>query len=63
VRPELFPEKGIVRHEKPRSHTTFSVMEFLKKNSIVVLEHTAYSPDFIPCDFFLFHKMKKKNNI
>ena len=24
------------------------------------MEHPPYSPDLAPCDFFLFHKLKKK---
>jgi hypothetical protein len=31
---------------------------FLTKLKITVLEHTSYSPDLAPCDFFLFPKIK-----
>jgi len=30
----------------------------LKVDSITVLEHSPYSPDLAPCDFFLFPKCK-----
>ena len=33
--------------------------EFLTTKQITVLEHTAYSPDLAPSDFFLFPKIKK----
>jgi hypothetical protein len=32
--------------------------EFLARNSITVLENSPYSPDLVPCDFFLFPKCK-----
>ena len=33
--------------------------EFLATKQITVLEHTAYSPDLAPSDFFLFLKIKE----
>ena len=32
---------------------------FWKKQGIYVLEHSSYSPDLVPCDFFLFRRLKK----
>jgi hypothetical protein len=34
------------------------VSEFLAHNSIITLPHPPYSPDLVPCNFFLFLKMK-----
>jgi len=36
-----------------------SVREFLATKQITVLEHSAYSPDLAPIDFFLFPKIKE----
>jgi histone-lysine N-methyltransferase SETMAR len=36
-----------------------SVREFLATKQITVLEHSSYSPDLAPNDFFLFPKIKE----
>ena len=33
---------------------------FQKEQGVYVLEHSPYSPDLVPCDFFLFPCLKKK---
>ena len=33
---------------------------FWKEQGVYVLEHSPYSPDLVPCDFFLFPRLKKK---
>jgi len=35
-----------------------SVQQFLAKNNMTVIPHPPYSPDLVPCDFFLFPRMK-----
>jgi hypothetical protein len=35
------------------------VKEFLASKQVNVLEHTPYSPDLAPSDFFLFLKIKE----
>jgi hypothetical protein len=40
-------------------HDALRVHEFLAKNSIVKMDHSPYSPDLTPCDFWLFPKLKK----
>jgi hypothetical protein len=35
------------------------VKQFLTKNSMIQLLHPPYSPDLVPCDFFLFPRIKK----
>jgi len=32
--------------------------QFLANRNITALEHPPYSPDFVPCDFCLFPKIK-----
>ena len=32
---------------------------FLASEKVKVLNHSPYSPDLIPCDFFLFPRLKK----
>ena len=32
---------------------------FWKEQEVYVLEHSPYSPDLVPCDFFLFPRLKK----
>jgi hypothetical protein len=34
--------------------------QFLVTHKMAVISHQLYSPDLIPCDFFLFPKMKLK---
>jgi len=38
---------------------TLFVREFLATKQITVLEHSTYSPDLAPSDFFLFPKIKE----
>ena len=40
------------------SHNALSVKQFLAGKNVAVLDHTPYSPDLAPCDFFLFPKIK-----
>ena len=39
-------------------HNALSVKQFLADRHISVLEHPPYSPDFAPCNFHLFPKVK-----
>ena len=32
---------------------------FWKEQRVYALEHASYSPDLVPCDFFLFPRLKK----
>ena len=32
---------------------------FWKEQGVYVLEHSPYSPDLVPCDFFLFPRQQK----
>jgi len=52
-RPEIFANNSrILHHDNAPAHTALSVREFLAAKQITVLEHTAYSPDLAPNDYF-----------
>jgi histone-lysine N-methyltransferase SETMAR len=55
-RPELWPDKWILHHEKEPAHDALSVREFLAKKSVTKMDHPPYSPDLPPCNFWLFPK-------
>jgi hypothetical protein len=42
------------------SLTLVLTQQFLAKYKMAVIPHPPYSPNFMPCDFFLFPKMKLK---
>ena len=33
------------------------VTDFLTRNRILTINHSPYSPDMVPCDFYLFGKL------
>ena len=45
-------------HDNAPCYTAISVNEFLAKKGISVVPQPPYSPDLIPCDVFLFPKLK-----
>ena len=47
-----------LHHDKPPTHTALSICQFLAERNIATLEHSSYSPDLAPCDFFFFPKIK-----
>jgi histone-lysine N-methyltransferase SETMAR len=57
-RPELWPDAWILYHDGALAHDALSVREFLAKKLVMKLDHPPYSPDFTPCDFWLFPKLK-----
>jgi len=59
-RPGLWPDQWILHHDSARAHDALRVHKFLAKNSITKMDHPPYSPDLVPCDFWLFPKLKKK---
>ena len=50
----------VLHHDNAPAHTALSSREFLAKKNISVLPHPPYSPDPVPCDFYLFCKLKLK---
>jgi hypothetical protein len=60
-RPELWREQTwLLHHHNAPSHISALTQQFLVKYNMAVISHPPYSPDFAPCDFFLFPKMKLK---
>ena len=58
VRPE-YRESGSWRllHDNAPSHLSTLMTDFFIKNHILTLNHSPYSPDLAPCDFYLFGKL------
>lgn len=58
IRPE-YREEGSWRllHDNAPSHRSTLVTDFLTRNRILSINHSPYSPDLAPCDFYLFGKM------
>lgn len=58
IRPE-YREEGSWRllHDNAPSHRSTLVTDYLTKNRILTINHSPYSPDLAPCDFYLFGKM------
>lgn len=58
IRPE-YREEGSWRllHDSAPSHRSILVTDLLTKNRILTINHSPYSPDLAPCDFYLFEKM------
>jgi transposase len=57
-RPKLWPDKWILHHDNAPAHDALRVREFLAKKSITKMDQPPYSPDFAPCDFWLFPTLK-----
>ena len=49
----------LLHHDNAPAHNALGIREFLPKNNIAVLEQPPYSSDLVPCDFFLFPKLKE----
>jgi len=48
----------LLHHDNAPAHTSLIVREFPTKNNVTTVPHPAYSPDLVPCDFYVFPKMK-----
>jgi hypothetical protein len=54
-----FGEKiWLLHHDNAPSHNSVFTQQFLAKHEMAVIPHPTYSSDLLPCDFFLFPKMK-----
>ncbi len=52
-------EDAILHHDNASSHTSNLTFSYLNEKNISILPHPPYSPDLVPCDFYLFPKIKK----
>ena len=59
---EQRPTSGVknmkILHANARPHVHKSVEIFLEQEAIAIIDHPPYSPDLVPCDFWLFAKIK-----
>ena len=46
-------------HDNASSHTALVLRDHFAKNSTHIVPQPPYSPDFAPCDFWLFPKFKR----
>jgi len=53
-------DDSVLHLDNAPAHTALSIREFLAKKNIPVLPHPPYSPDLVPCDFYLFPNLKSK---
>jgi hypothetical protein len=58
--PEVWTNGWILHQDNVPTHNASSVKQLLAYKNIPVLEHPPYSPDFTPCDFCLFSKIKSE---
>jgi len=57
--PEISKNRDwLLHHDNAPAHTSLVVREFLTNNDMTTLPHPAYSPDLVPCDFYVFPKLK-----
>lgn len=59
TRPHLAKKKVLFHHDNAPAHSSRVVAAKLHELRYELLPHPPYSPDLAPCDFFLFHNMKK----
>ncbi|GJQ71158.1 hypothetical protein Trydic_g1059 [Trypoxylus dichotomus] len=52
------PGSWFLLHDNPPPHRTVVVRELVTKKQVCVLQHPPYSSDLLPCDYFLFSKLK-----
>ena len=48
----------VLHHDNAPAHSVLSIRQFLEESYVPTLEQPPYSPDLVPCDFFLFPKLK-----
>ncbi|UYV71883.1 hypothetical protein LAZ67_9000872 [Cordylochernes scorpioides] len=59
-RPDLWKNKNwLLHHDNAPAHTSLLVRDFLAKTNTLMMPQPPYSPDLVPCDFFLFPKLKR----
>ncbi|UYV64880.1 hypothetical protein LAZ67_3002255 [Cordylochernes scorpioides] len=59
-RPDLWKNKNwLLHHDNAPAHTSLLVRNILAINNTLMMPQPPYSPDLAPCDFFLFHKLKR----
>lgn len=49
----------MILYDNASPHKTGAITHYLKDSKITSLPHPAYSPDFAPCDFWLFPRLQE----
>ena len=57
--PNTSTSRTMVLHDNAKSHKTGAVTQYLKYNKFTSLSHSAYSPDLVPCDIWLFPRLEE----
>jgi hypothetical protein len=57
-RPKLWRNGCVLHQDNAPGHNALPAKQFLANHSITVLEHSSYSPDPAPCDFYFSPKIK-----
>jgi histone-lysine N-methyltransferase SETMAR len=47
-------------HDNARPHVHQNVVNYLKEQNFILMDHPPYSPDLAPCDFWLFDYIKQR---
>jgi len=47
-----------LHHDNAPAHSANVIQEFLAENGMSLVRQAPYSPDLVPCDFWLFPKFK-----
>ena len=55
----IWNKNWLLHHDNAPAHTSLLVRKFLAKNNALMMPQPPYSPDLVPCDFFLFPKLKR----
>ena len=50
----------MLHRDNAAAHKARIVTEYLRNERVELLPHPPYSPDCVPCDFFLFPRIKKE---
>jgi len=59
-RPGLQKKKVLFHHDNAPAHRSAVARAKLRELRYKLVAHPPYSPDLVPCDFFLFPKLKKE---
>ena len=50
----------LLHHDNASAHTAAVTLDFLAAIDVQLVTHQPYSPDFAPCDWFLFPSIKRQ---
>ena len=59
-RPRTGVRGPLLHHDNATAHTTAVTLDFLAANDVQLVTHPPYSPDLVPCHWFLFPSVKRQ---